>query len=267
MKICLKTARSRRRLLIATVTAVLLAGCGSSSSSSSSSGGSASSSSSASSGGSSSSAGATATATGSSSQAGGSYTLSSSVQALTIDNDAGSLRVTVTQGSSPIHVVQRPSGDASAKRSVAGSSATIVSRCPGGFNLGGCHMDYDVMLPATIALNVKGSAGEVSLQGGPAKVDIHTSAAKVSGTGLARGSYTVATDAGSVNLGFSSAPSLAKVTTQAGDIKVTVPGNASYRVTADSQVGDTKAAVTNDPTASNVIDLHAQVGDIEVRKG
>ena len=160
-----------------------------------------------------------------------------------------------------------PSGDASAKRSVAGSSATIVSRCPGGFNLGGCHMDYDVTLPATIALNVKASAGKVSLQAGPDKVDIHTSAAKVSGTGLARGSYNVNTQAGAVDLTFSSAPSLAKVTTQAGDIKVTVPGNASYRVTADSQVGDTKTAVTNDPTGSNVINLHAQVGDIEVRKG
>lgn len=255
--------RSRWLLLIGIAIAVLVAGCGSSSSSSS--GGSASSSSSATPSGASSSS--SATAAESSSLAAGSYTLPSSVQTLTIDNDAGSLQVTVTQGSSPIHVVQRPTGDASAKRSVAGSSATIVSRCPGGFHLGECAMDYEVTLPATIALDVKGSAGDVSLQGGPAKVDIHTSAAKVSGAGLARGSYTVATEAGEVDLGFSSAPSLAKVTTEAGDINVTVPGNASYRVTASSEVGDTKVAVPNDPAASNVVDLHAQVGDISVRKG
>ncbi len=127
------------------------------------------------------------------------------MQALTIGNDAGGLRVTVRQGSSPIHVVQRPSGDASAKRSVAGSSAAIVSRCPGGFNLGGCHLEYDVTLPATIALNVKASAGEVSLQAGPDKVDIHTSTAKVSGTGLARGSYTVNTQAGPLLAFFATA--------------------------------------------------------------
>ena len=255
MKISFHTMRWPGLLVIGIVTAVLAAGCGSSTSSSPSAGRSGRPS-------------ASSTATESSSQAGGrSYELPASVQTLKFDNEAAILRVAAVQGSSPIHVMERPTGDASSRHGVAGSVATIASRCPGGISLEDCHMDYQVTMPSSVALTVNGSAGQISLMGGPANVQLKTSAAEVSGSALARGSYTVATDAGKVDLSFASPPTLVNVKTQAGEINVTVPGNASYRVKASAPVGDEKVAVPNDPAATNVIELSTQVGDISVRQG
>jgi hypothetical protein len=88
----------------------------------------------------------------------------------------------------------------------------------------------------------------------------------VSGTDLGRGSYTVATQAGQVDLTFASAPALVKVTTDAGAINVTVPANASYRISASSEIGTADVALPNDASAANVIDLHAQVGEVSLHK-
>jgi hypothetical protein len=128
-------------------------------------------------------------------------------------------------------------------------------------------MDYQVTMPLSVALNVRGDVGLVRLQGGLAKAQIQTDAGEVSGTGLGRGSYTVTTDAGRVKLTFTSAPALVKVTTSVGAIDVTVPGNASYRVNASSEVGDKDVTVPNDAAATNVIDLHAEVGTVSLHEG
>lgn len=88
----------------------------------------------------------------------------------------------------------------------------------------------------------------------------------MSGSGLGRGSYTVATQAGQVDLGFASAPTLVKVTTDAGAISVTVPGNASYRISASSGIGSSDVALPNHANAANKIDLHAQIGEVSVHK-
>jgi hypothetical protein len=57
------------------------------------------------------------------------------------------------------------------------------------------------------------------------------------------------------------------VTTTAGAIDVTVPGGASYQVSASSTVGDQDVTVPSDANAANVIDLHAEVGHISLHPG
>jgi hypothetical protein len=208
---------------------------------------------------------ASAASHGSVSPAGGrSYTLPANVRTLKVNNETGSLRVTATRGSSQIQVVEQPSGNPTAHHNVAGTAATIGSSCPGVHI--SCHMDYQVTMPSGVALDVAGDVGQVTLQGGPDKAHIKTAAGRVSGTALGRGSYTVETTAGQVDLTFASAPALVKVTTDAGAINVTVPGNASYRISASSTIGTTDVALPNDASAPNVIDLHAQVGLVSVHK-
>jgi hypothetical protein len=110
-------------------------------------------------------------------------------------------------------------------------------------------------------------AGRVILHGGLTRAQVTADAGQVSGTGLGRGSFTVATQVGEVDLAFASAPARVKVTTAAGAIDVTVPGGASYKVTTSSTVGDQDATVPNDANAANVIDLHAEVGHISLHQG
>jgi hypothetical protein len=247
MKTALDAIRVPRLLLImGAVAAVLAAGC------SVSTGGSSSPSSSA--------------PQGSSAPAGGrSFNLPASVHTLMVNNRVGTLRVTATHGSSQIHVVEQPTGKSTASHHVAGSTATISASCPDSPT--DCHMAYQVTMPSTVVLNVDGAVGEVTLRGGLNKAHIKTDAGKVSGSGLGRGSYTVATQAGQVDLTFASAPSLVKVNTDAGSINVTVPGNASYRVNASSDIGSGDVSLPNHANAANKIDLHADIGQVSLHKG
>ena len=205
--------------------------------------------------------------TGSSTQpAGSAYSLPAGVQTLKVSNPVGTIRVTAANGSSQIHVAQQPTGKPTAYRQAAGSTTTIGSHCPGGVHIGSCHMDYQIQMPPSVALNVAGEAGEVILQGGLTKAQVNTQAGKVSGTGLGRGSFTVATQAGEVDLAFASAPTLAKVTTEAGAIDVTVPSGGSYKVSASSN-GSKDVKVPNNANAANTIDLHAGFGSVSLNHG
>jgi hypothetical protein len=163
--------------------------------------------------------------------AGATYNLAAGVKTLTVDNQDGTTQVTAASEGGQIHVVQRPVGKPTADRKIAGSAATIGARCPGGIHLGDCHMDYQIQLPSGTALTVTGDAGRVILHGGLTRAQVTTDAGQVSGTGLGRGSFTVATQVGEVDLAFASASARVKVTTAEGAIDVTVPGGASYKVT------------------------------------
>lgn len=193
------------------------------------------------------------------------YNLQAGVQTLKVSNPAGTIRVTAANGSSQVHVAQQPTGKPTAYRQAAGSTATIGSHCPAGTD--NCHMDYQIQMPPSVALNVAGEAGQVILQGGLTKAQISTQAGKVSGTGLGRGSFTVATQAGEVDLAFASAPALAKVTTQAGAINVTVPTGGPYRVSASSDVGSKDVTVPDNANAANIIDLQADLGSVSLHPG
>jgi len=160
--------------------------------------------------------------------AGATYNLPAGVTTLTVNNQVGTTQVTAASGAGQIHVVQRPVGKPTAYRKTASSAATIGASCPGGIHFGDCHMDYQIQLPPGTALTVTGDAGRVILHGG-----------------LTR----------------------AQVTTDAGAIDVTVPGDASYKVTTSSTVGVQDVTVPNDANAANVIDLHAEVGHISLHQG
>jgi Putative adhesin len=245
MKTSYGMARSRLLLASGAVTIMILAGC------------------TASTGGSSSPPPA-----GSTTQpASATYNLPAGVKTLTVNNQAGTTQVTAASGGGQIHVVQRPTGKLTAYRKTAGSAATIGARCPGGIHLGDCHMNYQIQLPPSTVLTVAGDAGRVILQGGLTKAQVTTHAGRVSGTGLGRGSFTVATEVGEVDLAFASAPARVKVTTTAGAIDVTVPGSASYKVTTSTDVGDQDVTVPSNANAANVIDLPAQVGHISLHQG
>jgi hypothetical protein len=175
--------------------------------------------------------------------------------------------VTAAAGAGQIHVVQRPAGKPTAYRKTAGSAATIGASCPGGIHFGDCHMDYQIQLPPGTALTVTGDAGRVILHGALTRAQVTTDAGQVSGTGLGRGSFTVVTKVGKVDLAFASAPARVKVTTDAGAIDVTVPGSASYKVTTSTTVGDQDVTVPSNANAANVIGLHADVGHISLHQG
>jgi len=193
--------------------------------------------------------------------------LPAGVTTLTVSNQSGTTEATAASGGGQIRVVQRPAGQPAACRKTACSAAAIGASCPGGVHLGGCHMDDQIQLPPGTALTVAGDAGRVILRGGLTRARVTTGADQVSGTGLGRGSFTVATRAGEADLAFAAAAARVTVTTDAGAIDVTVPGGASCKATTTSAaVGGKDVTVPSDANAANVIDLHADVGHISLHQ-
>ena len=193
--------------------------------------------------------------------------LPAGVKALTVNNQAGTTKVTAISGARQIHVEQRPTGKTTAYRTSAGATATIGAHSQGGIQLGECHMHYQIQLPPRIALTVASDAGRVIPHGGLTKAKVTTHAGKLSGTGLGRGSFTVVTQVGEADVAFATVPARVKVSTTAGAINVTVPGGASYKVSTPSTIGGRDVTVPNHADAVNLTDLHAQAGRISLHQG
>ena len=161
--------------------------------------------------------------------------------------------MTGKQGQAKISVVEKRTDRAEPDLKSApssGSAATLEYSCGDGeFDVDTCRVDYEITIPARVAVTVNNSAG------------------RISGTGLGPAPFTAATDAGEIDLAFASAPSLVKTTAQAGETTITLPAGEAYAVSASSSVGDTSVDVQNDPSARSRVEAKAEVGGITVKEG
>jgi hypothetical protein len=195
-----------------------------------------------------------------------SYSLPASVKSLTVRGEVGKVNVTAQKGASKIRVVEKRKDKAKPSHSAAGSSGTLKYDCPGGFDIDGCRVDYDIRMPATVAIEVDNSAGEITLDGALTEVVAKTDAGKIAATALGGGTATASTQAGKIDLAFARAPRQVTTTADTGSTTITVPGSASYQVKASVSVGDTNVQVPNDPSAQNRIEAKSDVGEITVKK-
>jgi hypothetical protein len=204
---------------------------------------------------------------GSASQAGGSYQLDAAVTTLRFNADAATVNVTAQQGTQAINVTEETRG-ATTTKEVTGATAVLTSRCPSGVNFGdACRVDYKVTLPASVAVDIEGAAGDISLNGPLVKATVKTNAARITGSGLGAGTFQATTDAGQVDLSFAAAPMSVQVKSTAGAVSVTVPGADKYNVSVDTTIGGQDITVDKDPASSHRIDVETTVGSVTVKKG
>lgn len=151
---------------------------------------------------------------------------------------------------------------------VTGTSAVLTSRCPPGINFGdSCRVDYTVTIPARVAVDIEGAAGNIMLTGPIGNATVNTAAARITGSGLGAGTFQVTTDAGAVELAFAAAPTSVQVKSTAGAITLTVPGGQKYNVTVDTTIGAQNVTVDKDPSSSHRIAVETTVGAVIVKKG
>ena len=199
---------------------------------------------------------------------GGNYQLPSTVKSLRIDGDAVSIDVTAQDSASAVTVREQLHGKATTTKNVTGSSATLTANCPSGFSFGvDCSVDYTVVMPARVTLNVDGAAGDMKLNGPFANATISTKAGRVHGTSLGPGTYEVTTNAGEVNLKFASPPNSVKVKSDVAAVVLTVPGGTKYAVTTDTTVGIKNVEVDQDSSSTHRLDVTTTVGTITIDKG
>ncbi|GAA3151194.1 hypothetical protein GCM10010466_47890 [Planomonospora alba] len=197
-----------------------------------------------------------------------SYEVPDKVLVLSMDVEAGDVVVSES-GRSGIKVTEtlRWSDDKpETEHRVEGGTLTLEYRCPTGFGLVHCSVDYKVEVPKGVRVKVQSGAGDVTLRSLTGGVEAGTGAGDIDASGLAGKEFVADSGAGDVEAGFAAAPERVEVETGAGDATVRLPQGA-YRVTAESGAGDETVKVQDDPSAPRTVRVSTGAGDAKVLPG
>lgn len=193
-----------------------------------------------------------------------SYEISGMVTALSIDETAGDIRVSAGDGPIIVKEILRfNKRESTTSHRITGQTLHLEDNGCGSRST--CSVDYDVRVPAAVAVAVKASAGQVTVANMSENLDLSATAGTVKGTGLRSESTHVQTSAGTVHMTYVRAPRLVEASAETGNVSVRVPGDASYAVDADAQIGSRKIGVNTDPSSVYKIRVRASVGNVSVQ--
>lgn len=148
---------------------------------------------------------------------------------------------------------------------VVGSVLRVASSCPTGGPVNRCKADLTLTIPFDADVKVVGDAGDIRAERLAGHLELATDDGTISGAELNPVSVYADTDAGDVNLEFSTQPVTVSATSNAGDVSVELPSGGEYRVDATTNAGDVEVAglVRND-RALRSISAATDAGDVRV---
>jgi hypothetical protein len=112
-------------------------------------------------------------------------------------------------------------------------------------------------------VHAKTSSGNVEVADATGALRLHTSSGDIEARRVV-GAVDAEAGSGNVTVEFSE-PASAQVRTGSGDIELTVP-DGRYRVRTETGSGDTNLTVTNDPTASLLLDASTGSGNLTINR-
>lgn len=196
------------------------------------------------------------------------YRIEGAMTSLRIDAEVASVDLTAVDGAGTTSVTEDLEGEATTDEQMQGTTAVLRARCPGGIVVGrSCTVRYHITLPVTVGVDVEGAAGAVTMRGPLREATINATAGAITGTALGAGTYRVTTTAGRVDLSFAAAPPLVQVRTDAGAVRIVLPGAVTYAVTGDTTLGSRDVSVDRDPSSAHRVDVSTVVGAVTVAKG
>lgn len=146
----------------------------------------------------------------------------------------------------------------------AGDTLEVSFTCPPALPLVGCSVDYAVVVPDGTEVDVRTSAGDITLAGALAGVRASSSAGDVNAEALTSEQTVLTTSAGDVDVEFAEAPQRVSVESGAGDVDVRVPPGDDYRVELHTGAGDERVDVVDDPDSSRTLVIDTGAGDVSV---
>lgn len=149
---------------------------------------------------------------------------------------------------------------------VTGETARMVSDCPS-FWFADCSVDWELVVPAEVAVTIDTSVGDVSMTDLTGTVEVTSNVGSVSGTDLGGEHVQVRSDVGDVTLDLVVAPRAVTVGSDTGDVTITVPDDGTgYHVTTDTSIGDVRNTIGSDATQTRRINVSSSVGDITLQR-
>jgi DUF4097 and DUF4098 domain-containing protein YvlB len=149
---------------------------------------------------------------------------------------------------------------------LAGATLTVSAECPGSSSLNRCKADLDLAIPFDADVVVRGDSGDISAERLAGHLELTTSSGNVAGRDLNPTVAKATTDAGNVDLEFSTQPVSVHANSDSGDVTVTVPAGGEYHVDATTNGGDVKVeGILRNDHAGRSITATADAGDVTVQ--
>jgi hypothetical protein len=156
---------------------------------------------------------------------------------------------------------------ATERRSLVNGVLRIVSQCPK-VVVGSCSATYELALPETVALTVRATQGNVRLTGFRGTATIATDAGNVNIDAYCGFGLAATTGSGDVRVVAACAPQRLEIRTLSGDATALVPPGSRYRISAISGVGQPHiSGVIRDQRAPFAINMHSGSGRLTIGAG
>jgi hypothetical protein len=148
---------------------------------------------------------------------------------------------------------------------VEGSTLVIGDSCPRAGPVNRCKADLDLAIPFDADVVVEGASGDIVAERLAGHLDLRTDSGDVSGRDLNPIAVRARTDAGNVELDFTTQPVSVQANSNSGDVRVIVPQGGEYRVDATTSAGDVDVhGVIRNDRALRSIAATANAGDVTV---
>lgn len=147
-----------------------------------------------------------------------------------------------------------------------------------------CSVDYEIVVPRDLHVDVVAQNGTVAVSGIEAPVEARADNGRIElddvtgsvvassdngrviGTGLTSADVDARSDNGRVELTFVAAPETVFASSQNGSVEVAVPDvDGDYAVDAQTDNGSRNIEITSDPTSSRTISMRSDNGSVTVR--
>ena len=106
--------------------------------------------------------------------------------------------------------------------------------------------------------------GNITLTGITGTLTAHADQGSITATGLAVRQATLTSGQSTIDATFSQPPALVVATCQMGSVRLHLPGNSSYAVTASAQMGSASVRVPQSAGSPHVVKAASQMGSVTV---
>jgi putative adhesin len=150
--------------------------------------------------------------------------------------------------------------------SLRGATLTVSGACPDTGPVNRCKADLDLAIPFDADVVVQGDSGDISAERLAGHLKLTTDSGDVTARDLNAISISATTNAGDVDVAFTTQPVSVSANSNSGDVLVTVPSGGEYRVDATTAAGDVHVeGVLRNDRALRSISATADAGDVTVR--
>ena len=151
---------------------------------------------------------------------------------------------------------------------VSGATLHVQATCPRTGPANRCRADLDLGIPFDADVVVRSASGDVTADRLAGHIDLRTKTGDVRGQEMNPVSVRADTQAGLIDLVFTTEPVSVVATSTAGDVRVTVPRGAEYRVDTSARGGsDLVRGVVRNDRAGRTIRAATDSGNVDVLGG